>query len=149
MSFQSMGNEIRCMEYSPCALHMVLLFLQEKHTKICQKSATKRRKVFDSSRQRAEGTDIPTLKPIKPKVGLQLKRGLEIKLIIPRELNLTINGRKTTAQRHTCQSGYSVGRSDEFKLNFTCYPKHCCHSTILYTYGAFTFMIKIAHPPVI
>ncbi|KAM8731459.1 zinc finger C2HC domain-containing protein 1A isoform 1-T1 [Acanthopagrus schlegelii] len=39
----------------------------EKHTKICQKSATKRRKVFDSSRQRAEGTDIPTLKPIKPK----------------------------------------------------------------------------------
>ncbi|XP_039982521.1 zinc finger C2HC domain-containing protein 1A isoform X2 [Xiphias gladius] len=39
----------------------------EKHAKICQKSATKRRKVFDSSRQRAEGTDIPTLKPIKPK----------------------------------------------------------------------------------
>ncbi|XP_034717999.1 zinc finger C2HC domain-containing protein 1A [Etheostoma cragini] len=39
----------------------------EKHVKICQKSATKRRKVFDSSRQRAEGTDIPTLKPIKPK----------------------------------------------------------------------------------
>lgn len=39
----------------------------EKHTKICQKSATKRRKVFDSSRQRAEGTDIPVLKPIKPK----------------------------------------------------------------------------------
>ncbi|XP_018533100.1 zinc finger C2HC domain-containing protein 1A [Lates calcarifer] len=39
----------------------------EKHAKICQKSATKKRKVFDSSRQRAEGTDIPTLKPIKPK----------------------------------------------------------------------------------
>ncbi|KAK2859341.1 hypothetical protein Q5P01_003961 [Channa striata] len=39
----------------------------EKHTKICQKSAAKRRKVFDSSRQRAEGTDIPVLKPIKPK----------------------------------------------------------------------------------
>ncbi|XP_068438329.1 zinc finger C2HC domain-containing protein 1A isoform X2 [Clinocottus analis] len=38
-----------------------------KHAKICQKSATKKRKVFDSSRQRAEGTDIPTLKPIKPK----------------------------------------------------------------------------------
>ncbi|XP_054479033.1 zinc finger C2HC domain-containing protein 1A isoform X2 [Anoplopoma fimbria] len=39
----------------------------EKHAKICQKSATKRRKVFDSSRQRAEGTDLPTLKPIKPR----------------------------------------------------------------------------------
>lgn len=39
----------------------------EKHAKICQKSAAKRRKVFDSSRQRAEGTDIPVLKPIKPK----------------------------------------------------------------------------------
>ncbi|XP_004546558.1 zinc finger C2HC domain-containing protein 1A isoform X2 [Maylandia zebra] len=39
----------------------------EKHSKICQKSATKKRKVFDSSRQRAEGTDIPVLKPIKPK----------------------------------------------------------------------------------
>nr|XP_046228009.1 zinc finger C2HC domain-containing protein 1A isoform X2 [Scatophagus argus] len=39
----------------------------DRHVKICQKSSTKRRKVFDSSRQRAEGTDIPTLKPIKPK----------------------------------------------------------------------------------
>uniref|UniRef100_A0A8C2XIS4 Zinc finger C2HC domain-containing protein 1A n=1 Tax=Cyclopterus lumpus TaxID=8103 RepID=A0A8C2XIS4_CYCLU len=38
-----------------------------KHAKICQKSATKKRKVFDSSRQRAEGTDLPTLKPLKPK----------------------------------------------------------------------------------
>lgn len=39
----------------------------DKHAKICQKSAAKRRKTFDSSRQRAEGTDIPVLKPIKPK----------------------------------------------------------------------------------
>ncbi|XP_049913233.1 zinc finger C2HC domain-containing protein 1A isoform X1 [Epinephelus moara] len=39
----------------------------EKHSKICLKSATKKRKVFDSSRQRAEGTDLPTLKPLKPK----------------------------------------------------------------------------------
>uniref|UniRef100_A0A3B5LGD4 Zinc finger C2HC domain-containing protein 1A n=1 Tax=Xiphophorus couchianus TaxID=32473 RepID=A0A3B5LGD4_9TELE len=38
----------------------------EKHARICQKSAAKRRKVFDSSRQRAEGTDIPVLKPLKP-----------------------------------------------------------------------------------
>ncbi|KAM9331885.1 zinc finger C2HC domain-containing protein 1A [Pholidichthys leucotaenia] len=40
----------------------------EKHAKICQKSASKKRKVFDSSRQRAEGTDISTLKPLKPKL---------------------------------------------------------------------------------
>ncbi|XP_060755731.1 zinc finger C2HC domain-containing protein 1A isoform X2 [Neoarius graeffei] len=39
----------------------------KKHTPICQKTATKRRKVFDSSRQRAEGTDIPNVKPLKPK----------------------------------------------------------------------------------
>ncbi|XP_059182969.1 zinc finger C2HC domain-containing protein 1A isoform X2 [Centropristis striata] len=39
----------------------------DKHGKICQKTATKRRKIFDSSRQRAEGTDLPTLKPLKPK----------------------------------------------------------------------------------
>ncbi|CAL1596787.1 unnamed protein product [Knipowitschia caucasica] len=39
----------------------------EKHIKLCQKQAAKRRKVFDSSRQRAEGTDISTLKPLKPK----------------------------------------------------------------------------------
>ncbi|XP_060920883.1 zinc finger C2HC domain-containing protein 1A isoform X1 [Labrus mixtus] len=39
----------------------------EKHVKICQKSVVKRRKTFDSSRQRAEGTDISVLKPIKPK----------------------------------------------------------------------------------
>ncbi|XP_014329495.1 zinc finger C2HC domain-containing protein 1A [Xiphophorus maculatus] len=38
----------------------------EKHARICQKAAAKRRKVFDSSRQRAEGTDIPVLKPLKP-----------------------------------------------------------------------------------
>ncbi|XP_060950016.1 zinc finger C2HC domain-containing protein 1A [Limanda limanda] len=39
----------------------------EKHAKICLKTMTKRRKTFDSSRQRAEGTDISVLKPIKPK----------------------------------------------------------------------------------
>ncbi|XP_064189237.1 zinc finger C2HC domain-containing protein 1A isoform X1 [Anguilla rostrata] len=40
----------------------------KKHYPICQKSAAKRRKVFDSSRQRAEGTDISTVKPLKPKL---------------------------------------------------------------------------------
>ncbi|XP_076869467.1 LOW QUALITY PROTEIN: zinc finger C2HC domain-containing protein 1A [Brachyhypopomus gauderio] len=39
-----------------------------KHVPICQKSAAKKRKVFDSSRQRAEGTDISTVKPLKPKL---------------------------------------------------------------------------------
>ncbi|XP_074549879.1 zinc finger C2HC domain-containing protein 1A isoform X2 [Halichoeres trimaculatus] len=39
----------------------------EKHAKICQKTQSKKRRVFDSSRQRAEGTDIPSLKPLKPK----------------------------------------------------------------------------------
>ncbi|XP_062921538.1 zinc finger C2HC domain-containing protein 1A [Mobula hypostoma] len=38
-----------------------------KHEPICQKNANKKRKTFDSSRQRAEGTDIPTLKPLKPR----------------------------------------------------------------------------------
>ncbi|XP_006086349.1 zinc finger C2HC domain-containing protein 1A isoform X1 [Myotis lucifugus] len=39
----------------------------KKHGPICQKTATKKRKTFDSSRQRAEGTDIPTVKPLKPR----------------------------------------------------------------------------------
>ncbi|XP_072855160.2 zinc finger C2HC domain-containing protein 1A [Pogona vitticeps] len=38
-----------------------------KHVPICQKSANRKRKTFDSSRQRAEGTDIPTVKPLKPR----------------------------------------------------------------------------------
>lgn len=37
----------------------------KKHAPICQKAAVKKRKVFDSSRQRAEGTEISTVKPIK------------------------------------------------------------------------------------
>ncbi|XP_069477345.1 zinc finger C2HC domain-containing protein 1A isoform X2 [Ambystoma mexicanum] len=39
----------------------------KKHVPICQKTVVKKRKTFDSSRQRAEGTDIPTVKPLKPK----------------------------------------------------------------------------------
>lgn len=48
----------------------ISLFEQKKHGPICQKTATKKRKTFDSSRQRAEGTDIPTVKPLKPRVIL-------------------------------------------------------------------------------
>ncbi|XP_075776600.1 zinc finger C2HC domain-containing protein 1A isoform X4 [Pelodiscus sinensis] len=39
----------------------------KKHSPICQKTATRKRKAFDSSRQRAEGTDISTVKPLKPR----------------------------------------------------------------------------------
>uniref|UniRef100_A0A663E4C3 Zinc finger C2HC domain-containing protein 1A n=1 Tax=Aquila chrysaetos chrysaetos TaxID=223781 RepID=A0A663E4C3_AQUCH len=39
----------------------------KKHGPICQKTSAKKRKTFDSSRQRAEGTDIPTVKPLKPR----------------------------------------------------------------------------------
>uniref|UniRef100_A0A4W4F3Y0 Zinc finger C2HC domain-containing protein 1A n=1 Tax=Electrophorus electricus TaxID=8005 RepID=A0A4W4F3Y0_ELEEL len=44
----------------------------KKHVPICQKSSAKKRKVFDSSRQRAEGTDISTLKPLKPKLATSI-----------------------------------------------------------------------------
>ncbi|XP_040210412.1 zinc finger C2HC domain-containing protein 1A isoform X2 [Rana temporaria] len=39
----------------------------KKHVPICQKAAIKRRKTFDSSRQRAEGTEISVVKPVKPR----------------------------------------------------------------------------------
>uniref|UniRef100_A0A8C5FY75 Zinc finger C2HC domain-containing protein 1A n=1 Tax=Gouania willdenowi TaxID=441366 RepID=A0A8C5FY75_GOUWI len=39
----------------------------EKHTIICQKVTAKKRKVFDSRRQRLRGTEISVLKPTKPK----------------------------------------------------------------------------------
>jgi len=36
--------------------------MQVRHEPICQKSQQKKRKVFDSSKQRSEGTDIVTEK---------------------------------------------------------------------------------------
>lgn len=39
----------------------------ETHAKICIKITNKKRKVFDSSKQRAEGTDLSMAKPLKPK----------------------------------------------------------------------------------
>ncbi|KAM6977687.1 zinc finger C2HC domain-containing protein 1A [Aplochiton taeniatus] len=58
-------------ELNPCQICGRRFFpkVLKKHIPICQKAAAKKRKVFDSSRQRAEGTDISTVKPIKPKVG--------------------------------------------------------------------------------
>ncbi|KAK0131694.1 Zinc finger C2HC domain-containing protein 1A [Merluccius polli] len=63
-------------ELTPCKICGRSFFpkVLKKHTPICQKAAAKKRKTFDSSRQRAEGTDIPTLKPIKAKVRIHLSR---------------------------------------------------------------------------
>ncbi|XP_061522277.1 zinc finger C2HC domain-containing protein 1A [Phycodurus eques] len=63
------GEALPVGELSQCNTCKRMFFLKvlERHSKICQKSTSKRRKVFDSSRQRAAGTDIPTLKPLKPK----------------------------------------------------------------------------------
>jgi len=36
--------------------------MQVRHEPICQKTQQKQRKVFDSSKQRAEGTDVATVK---------------------------------------------------------------------------------------
>ncbi|XP_067888192.1 zinc finger C2HC domain-containing protein 1A [Heterodontus francisci] len=54
---------------TPCRIcgRTFLSAVRLKHEPICQKQANKKRKTFDSSRQRAEGTDIPTLKPLKPR----------------------------------------------------------------------------------
>ncbi|KAM4687882.1 zinc finger C2HC domain-containing protein 1A [Discoglossus pictus] len=54
-------------ELRPCKIcgRTFVLETLRKHVPICQKAAIKKRKTFDSSRQRAEGTDIPTIKPIK------------------------------------------------------------------------------------
>lgn len=56
-------------ELTPCKICGRSFFpkVLKKHVPICQKAAAKKRKTFDSGRQRAEGTDIPTLKPIKAK----------------------------------------------------------------------------------
>ncbi|XP_053467490.1 zinc finger C2HC domain-containing protein 1A [Ictalurus furcatus] len=56
-------------ELLPCKVckRTFLRSVLKKHTVICQKAAAKKRRAFDSSRQRAEGTDIPTVKPLKPK----------------------------------------------------------------------------------
>ncbi|XP_075069790.1 zinc finger C2HC domain-containing protein 1A isoform X1 [Mixophyes fleayi] len=53
----------------PCKIcgRTFLLGPLKKHIPICQKAAAKKRKVFDSSRQRAEGTEISVVKPIKPR----------------------------------------------------------------------------------
>ncbi len=40
----------------------ILFCLQERHVPICEKSASKKRKVFDSAKMRAEGTEISSVK---------------------------------------------------------------------------------------
>ncbi|XP_053571128.1 zinc finger C2HC domain-containing protein 1A isoform X2 [Bombina bombina] len=56
-------------ELKPCKICGRTFFSAtlKKHVPICQKSLVKKRKAFDSSRQRAEGTEISTIKPVKPR----------------------------------------------------------------------------------
>ncbi|XP_040850086.1 zinc finger C2HC domain-containing protein 1A isoform X1 [Ochotona curzoniae] len=63
------GSVVQVGELLPCKICGRTFFpvALKKHGPICQKTATKKRKTFDSSRQRAEGTDIPTVKPLKPR----------------------------------------------------------------------------------
>ncbi|XP_038622641.1 zinc finger C2HC domain-containing protein 1A [Tachyglossus aculeatus] len=63
------GTAMKAGELLPCKICGRTFFpvALKKHGPICQKTATKKRKAFDSSRQRAEGTDIPTVKPLKPR----------------------------------------------------------------------------------
>lgn len=44
----------------------------KKHVRICEKTASKKRKVFDSSRQRREGTDLASY-PLPKNFGLPEK----------------------------------------------------------------------------
>ena len=56
-----------------------LFSLQVKHTRICEKNAAKKRKVFDSSKQRAEGTEIKSVPkskdPLPPSVRFSIYAG--------------------------------------------------------------------------
>nr|XP_008512793.1 PREDICTED: zinc finger C2HC domain-containing protein 1A [Equus przewalskii] len=65
----SENGSVQVGELLPCKICGRTFFpvALKKHGPICQKTATKKRKTFDSSRQRAEGTDIPTVKPLKPR----------------------------------------------------------------------------------
>ncbi|KAM8966467.1 zinc finger C2HC domain-containing protein 1A [Pelodytes ibericus] len=62
---ENLSNE----ELRPCKICGRTFFpvTLKKHIVICQKAANKKRKIFDSSRQRAEGTEISTVKPVKPR----------------------------------------------------------------------------------
>uniref|UniRef100_A0A8D0C4P6 Zinc finger C2HC domain-containing protein 1A n=1 Tax=Salvator merianae TaxID=96440 RepID=A0A8D0C4P6_SALMN len=63
------GSVVRAEDLLPCKICGRTFFPNalRKHLPICQKTATRKRKTFDSSRQRAEGTDISTVKPLKPR----------------------------------------------------------------------------------
>ena len=45
---------------------VIRMHVQSRHEPICQKSQQKRRKVFDSAKQRAEGTEIMAVKKRGP-----------------------------------------------------------------------------------
>uniref|UniRef100_A0A8C5D653 Zinc finger, C2HC-type containing 1A n=1 Tax=Gouania willdenowi TaxID=441366 RepID=A0A8C5D653_GOUWI len=63
----------------------------EKHTIICQKVTAKKRKVFDSRRQRLRGTEISVLKPTKTKGQISQK----VMSKNHKNLNFTIRAAKT------------------------------------------------------
>ncbi|XP_048363326.1 zinc finger C2HC domain-containing protein 1A isoform X3 [Sphaerodactylus townsendi] len=67
-SSPSNGSTVQTEHLLPCKICGRTFFPNalKKHAPICQKNAVKKRKAFDSSRQRAEGTDIATVKPLKP-----------------------------------------------------------------------------------
>ncbi|XP_039697851.1 zinc finger C2HC domain-containing protein 1A isoform X3 [Pteropus medius] len=67
ITLQDMWKNIFSSGVKKKMIHCISSSEQKKHGPICQKTATKKRKTFDSSRQRAEGTDIPTVKPLKPR----------------------------------------------------------------------------------
>ncbi|XP_077208191.1 zinc finger C2HC domain-containing protein 1A isoform X3 [Paroedura picta] len=64
------GSTVQTEDLLPCKICGRTFFPNalKKHVPICQKTATRKRKAFDSSRQRAEGTDISTVKPLKPRL---------------------------------------------------------------------------------
>ncbi|XP_055705988.1 uncharacterized protein LOC129803439 isoform X2 [Phlebotomus papatasi] len=65
MLYDSMFEKATEMELEPCPFcgRTFVPSTLEKHVTICEKTATKKRKQFDSSRQRLEGTELATYLP--------------------------------------------------------------------------------------
>ncbi|CAB1349951.1 unnamed protein product [Coregonus sp. 'balchen'] len=89
----------------------------KKHTPICQKAAAKKRKVFDSGKQRVEGTEISTIKPIKPKTDVKFCKEQHARM--QNKLPGAVEVKKTPARTQvpsagsvrSSPSGYSPNRT--------------------------------------
>lgn len=70
-------------ELSPCAIcgRTFNPITLKKHVRICEKTASKKRKVFDSSRQRREGTDLASY-PLPKNFGLPEKSSASTSSIV-------------------------------------------------------------------